>query len=672
MFYIWQSKKIKGDRSVKSKKLLFSIIVILIICVQVMAKVSVPSVIGDNMVLQQQAIVPIWGQAAPDEKISVKASWNNESIKTTAGKEGNWAVKLKTSKFGGPYTVTVKGKNILKFKNVLIGEVWVCSGQSNMEMHLNSVLSRKNELANANYPDIRLFAVQRRFTETPQKDCIGAWSECSPDTAEPFSAVAYFFGREIYKQLGIPVGLIHTSWGGTPAEAWTSRAALEKHSDLAYLLEKLDIEDADTEKIEKKYRQELNEWHEELSATDAGMLSNWKKNNLDDSEWEKMLLPTKWENAGHEEFDGIVWFRKQIDIPTSWKGKDLMLELGPIDDMDTTWFNGTEVAQNNEFGLWNVARYYKVPACAVDSGKNDITIRVLDTGGAGGVYGKPNQLKIYPESNNEKAISLAGDWKYKIGPNLKGFRRMPSAPATQKNQYTPTMLYNGMLTPVIPYGIRGAIWYQGESNAGRAYQYRTLFPVMINCWRQAWGQGDFPFYFTQIAPYKYNTEYICPELQEAQAMTLSLANTGMAVTTDIGNATDIHPRNKQFVGKRLALWALAKDYGQDIVYSGPIYKSMQIEDNKVRIHFDHTGSGLMALGGIPNHFVIAGKDKQFEPAIARIQGDSLLVHSDKVETPVAVRYAWSNIATGNLYNLEMLPASPFRTDDWPGVTFGIK
>ncbi|MBN1457293.1 MAG: hypothetical protein JW912_05535 [Sedimentisphaerales bacterium] len=655
----------------KSKKVFLSTVVVIIVCVQAMADVSVPSVIGDNMVLQQQAAVPVWGQADPGEKISVKASWSLFSEKTTADNEGNWMVKVKTPKFGGPYTVTIKGKNTIKLKNVLVGEVWVCSGQSNMEMRLNSVLNNENEIANANRPDIRLFTVPKIFAESPQKDCNGVWSECSPGTAETFSAAAYFFGREINEQLGIPVGLIHTSWGGTPAEAWTSKTALENHPDLAYLLEGLK-DNADAEKIEKKYINDLDEWHKGLNASDAGIDSAWEKVDTDESEWQEMVLPTTWESAGHEGFDGIVWFRKQVTIPAGWMGKDMVLELGPIDDMDTTWFNGTETGQKNESGFWAVPRLYKVPASAVKPGENNITVRVIDTGGDGGIYGRQDQLKIYPASNPEEAISLAGKWKYRIGSDLKGLAPMPRTPATRKNQYSPTMLYNGMLTPVIPYGIRGAIWYQGESNAGRAYQYRTLFPVMINCWRQAWGQGDFPFYFTQIAPYNYGTEPVCPELQEAQTMTLSLVNTGMAVTTDIGNAADIHPRNKQFVGKRLALWALAKDYGQNIVYSGPIYKSMQTEGNKIRIRFDHTGSGLMALGGIPQHFIIAGSDKQFEPAIAKIEGDSLVVYSETVENPVAVRYAWDNIATGNLYNLEMLPASPFRTDDWPGVTFGKK
>jgi sialate O-acetylesterase len=309
-----------------------------------------------------------------------------------------------------------------------------------------------------------------------------------------------------------------------------------------------------------------------------------------------------------------------------------------------------------------------VPANIITAGTNTIAVKVTDNGGGGGIYGDPDQLKLYVADQPAKSLSLAGDWKYFIAVDLKDVDPMPRSAAITKNQNTPTLLYNAMVAPIIPYGIKGVIWYQGESNATRAYQYRQLFPTMITNWRTDWTQGDFPFYFTQIAPFQYGIEDICPELQEAQLMTLSLPNTGMAVTTDIGNIRDIHPRNKQMVGKRLALWALAKDYGQtDRVYSGPLYRSMQKEGAIIRIQFDHTGSGLMALGGDLNHFTIAGPDKKFVEATAEIDNNTVLVYSEQVADPVAVRYAWSNTAIGNLYNFDGLPASPFRTDDWNNV-----
>jgi len=414
----------------------------------------------------------------------------------------------------------------------------------------------------------------------------------------------------------------------------------------------------------------MSKWSKNLDQAASKVSKGAHRKDVDDSAWSVMKLPTLWEAVGHSDLDGVVWFRKEIDIPADWQGKDLMLELGPIDDLDTTYVNGTKIGEvSTYYYAYLKPRSYTVPADVVTAGANTIAIKVTDNTGGGGIYGKPEQLKIYPVGHTGESLSLAGDWKYQVAVDLKEFTPMPVSQAVVINQNSPTMLYNAMLAPVIPYGIKGAIWYQGESNTERAQQYQQLFPALIANWRTDWGQGDFPFYFTQIAPFEYDIEDICPELQEAQLMTLSVKNTGMAVTTDIGNIKDIHPRNKQMVGRRLARWALAKDYGQhDLVYSGPLYRSMQKEEAKIRIEFDHTGSGLMALGGDLKHFTIAGADKKFVEAKAEIDNNTVLVYSEQVTEPVAVRYAWSNTAVGNLYNFDGLPASPFRTDDWDGVT----
>lgn len=491
------------------------------------ANVKLPSVIGDNMVLQQGMDVPLWGWEQPGQKVTVKGSWGGETRQTTADADGKWMVKIKPPAAGGPYEIAVTGQDTVNLKNVLCGEVWVCSGQSNMEFALTQAANGEAEIEAANYPHIHLFTVQKKVSQKPMKDCKGKWLECSPHTAWGFSAVGYFFGRELYKQLNVPIGLIHTSWGGTLAEAWTSKEYLQMNRDFKPILERYKKALEVYPKASKRFREEMKKFEQTAAKLKA-------------------------------------------------EGKRV--------------------------------------------------------------------------------------------PRRPRFQR----PMGPDNQNSPSGLYNGMLAPIIPYGIAGVIWYQGESNASRAYQYRQLFPTMIKCWRDSWRQGDFPFLFVQLANFMKvvaePTESEWAELREAQLMTLSLPRTGMAVIIDIGQADNIHPTNKQDVGKRLALWALAKTYGKDIVYSGPIYSSMDIKDNRIILHFKHTGGGLKAKDGPLKGFAIAGADRKFVWADAKIEGDTVVVSSDKVKEPVAVRYAWANNPVCNLYNAEGLPASPFRTDIWPGLT----
>ena len=379
-----------------------------------------------------------------------------------------------------------------------------------------------------------------------------------------------------------------------------------------------------------------------------------------------MELPTAWESTELGNFDGTVWFRRVFRLPPSWAKADLTVKLGPIDDMDIVWVNGKKIGATKEYGYWNKPRVYNVPASITNVGPNVITVYVVDTGGGGGLWGKPEQMIVKPAGAKDKsAATLKGKWGYKTGIDAKDIPPQPKS-STGFNAHTPTSLYNGMIAPLIPYAIKGAIWYQGESNADRAYQYRTLFPIMIKNWREDWARGDFPFYFVQIAPFLNQI----PEIREAQLLTYrKVSNTGIVVTTDIGNTHDIHPKNKQDVGKRLALWALAKTYGnKDIVYSGPLYKSMKVEGQKIQLFFDYADGGLVAKGGALTHFIIAGEDKNFVEAKAVIDGNTIVVQSDKVKNPVAVRFGWENTAEPNLFNKAQLPASPFRTDDQPGET----
>jgi sialate O-acetylesterase len=376
-----------------------------------------------------------------------------------------------------------------------------------------------------------------------------------------------------------------------------------------------------------------------------------------------MELPSRWENQDLPNFDGVVWFRKTVQIPETWSKQECTLELGPIDDIDQTFVNGRLIGTTDQDGSWMFGRKYTIQPGTLKDGENLVAVRVLDTGGDGGLYGNPTDLKLYPSGNPSSAIPLSGAWKYKEVINLKTFPARPEPMSL--NAGAPASLFNGMINPITPLTIRGAIWYQGESNQDRAIQYRSLFPDMITDWREHWNIGDFPFLFVQIAPFNYGENATSQMLREAQFMTLDLPNTGMVVTTDIGNLTDIHPKNKQEVGRRLALWALANSYGfANLVHSGPLYHSMRIEEGKIRLFFTHTGSGLLAKNGDLTDFEIAGTDRRFIPANARIDGDTVVASHPDVPEPIAVRFGWSNTAEPNFFNKEGLPASTFRTDLW--------
>ncbi|TFH01046.1 MAG: 9-O-acetylesterase [Calditrichales bacterium] len=626
------------------------------------------------MVLRQQFKNPVWGKAEPGGVVSVEI--NGQQKKAVADDAGDWQISLDPIPAGGPLTLHVFGADTLVISDVMIGEVWLCSGQSNMEMPLagwGKVLNFEEEIATADYPDLRLFQVEKTMSDLPATkiNCAG-WSRCTPQTIPEFSSTAYFFGRMLQQQLNIPVGLIHSSWGGTPAEAWTSGASLKEMPDFAQAV--LDVAGGGSSKAEqeKLYREKMTVWcqqmQEKIKAA-GGYRNGWENPDLDDSKWDKMQLPTLWEKTGLD-VDGIVWFRKEVDLSTVWQGEDMTLSLGPINDHDVTWFNGEQIGST---GNVMVKRTYRIPEGLVRSGKNVIAVQVLDIGNNGGIYGKPEELKLI--NSNGETMSLAGDWKYMPDPIKVTLDDMPSEPYVRYDAHRPTVLFNGMISPLLPFGISGAIWYQGESNAGRAYQYRTLFPTMITDWRKHWNQGDFPFLFVQLANFMERksepADDAWAELREAQLMTLDLPNTGMAVAIDIGDEKDIHPKNKQEVGRRLALNALNSVYGKDVTASGPIYDKMQIEDNKIRISFNHTASGISTPGKKPlKGFAIAGADKKFVWAQAVIEGTEVVVWHPDVQQPVAVRYAWAANPECNLYNTSKLPASPFRTDDWDGITKG--
>ncbi len=491
------------------------------------AQLSLPSIFGDHMVLQQKQANPVWGWAAPGEKVTVEI--HGQSHMTQADQQGHWKINLRPIPVGGPYQMRIEGEFSKFFlDDILVGEVWICSGQSNMAWALRNTNSAELATLTADYPNIRLITVPRVGTQEAQDDFQGEWTACSPESVPDFSAVGYFFGRRLHHALDVPIGLIDNAWGGSAAEAWVKREVLEE---------------------DEKYDELMAWWKEKEASYDY------------ESELEA------WEKQAAE---------------------------------------------------WDAA----------------------------------SEADRQPRRPRRPGDLMAGN-------------------------HRPANIYNGVLHPTIGYGIKGVIWYQGESNASRAYQYRDLFPLMIQHWREEWKQGDFPFYYVQLADFREESEEPgdsdWAELREAQTMTMDrLPNVGEAVIIDVGEGRDIHPRNKQTVADRLARWALAKDYGKEIQFRGPAYQSMKIEGNKIILTFNHVGQGLYSFDTQePQGFTIADKDKKFVRAEAKIINSTTMeVWSSDVENPIAIRYAWADNPVCNMYNRDGLPMTPFRTDDWPGVTAG--
>ncbi|MFZ4508321.1 MAG: sialate O-acetylesterase [Fimbriimonas sp.] len=622
------------------------------------AKPFVSSMFSDNMVLQRGVKAPVWGWTTPGAKIKVSIA--GKSASTTADSEGRWVVKLPSLKAGGPYTLDIDGPQKVSLQNVLIGDVWICSGQSNMEQGIGASRDPEKEIAAANYPNIRLFSVAKNPSFSLVENTQGSWTVCNPQNVSAggwagFSAVGYYFGRTLHSELNVPIGLIHSSWGGTIAEAWVSAGSLKKEMpDFVAAVDQVEATANVSQSAD--FAKTVADWY---AKNDVGSGKGWGSPSFDASAWKSMNLPTLWENAGLPDFDGIVWFRKEI-VLTADQAKSARLHLGPIDDNDVTWINGVQVGQTDGY---NLDRIYTVPSGVLKAGVNVIAVRVLDTAGGGGIYGQPQQMALELESG--KALPLSGPWKYAVSKDLK--EATPYPIQMNNNPNIVTVLYNGMIAPVAPYGIKGAIWYQGESNAGRDEQYARLLPTLIHDWRQSFGVGEFPFYIVQLANFMQQDSEPkndpWPRLREAQYITTKkVKNTGISNTIDIGEADDIHPKNKQDVGRRLALNALALTYGKKIVYSGPVYKSMKVEGDKARISFDFVGGGLVAKGGDLKGFAVAGEDGKFYWANATIEGDTVVVSAPQVSKPKTVHYAWGNNPVCNLYNQADLPAFSFRTD----------
>ncbi|HPV62967.1 MAG TPA: sialate O-acetylesterase, partial [Fervidobacterium sp.] len=629
---------------------------------------------SDNMVIQQGVEVPVWGSTTPKDEVTVR--FRTQNIKTKADHKGNWQLKLKPEQIGiGDSLVITTKSDTLVFRSVAVGEVWVASGQSNMEVQMINnwapINDAEKETANANFPDIRLFTVNRNTSITPIDTLISdGWKACTPETAKDFSAVAYFFARNLQQTIKTPVGVIFSAWGGTTAESWTSAEALSMIERYKKEVKRIQSLPADTIKQREKYEKDNAAYIKKMGELDLGIKgtdSIFAKIDLDESDWDTLSIPSLWESSKIGVFDGSVWFRKTIEVKPDWVGKSMTLNVSPSDDYDEAWINGVKVGQS---GLWGEPRHYAVPEGLIKKNGNVIVLRVSDFQGAGGFNGKPEDLSL---SYGKEKISLSGVWKCHKGFDLSLIKEKPIKP---NSQGTPTVLFNAMIHPLIPYAIKGVIWYQGEENAGKAWEYRDLFQTLITDWRKQWNQGDFPFYFVQLAAHMRRlpqpADEMWPELREAQMLALQLPNTGMAIAIDAGDAENIHPGNKQVIGKRLSLWALAKCYGESsILYSGPTFNKMDISGDTITLTFNNVGKGLRTK---PNKkelkgFAVAGEDKIFHWAKAKITIDNkVILLCDEVKQPVAVRYAWASNPECNLTDSDGLPASPFRTDNWKLLT----
>lgn len=639
------------------------------------AEVRLPGVIGDGMVLQRDSKIHVWGWSDPVE--SVEISFKGASVKTKADRAGRWSVSLGPYSAGGPYDMSIEGKNSLKVRDILIGDVWLASGQSNMELALGEffglhVDNADRELAAASFPQIRLLRIQQKTAPRPDSDTSSeGWRAVTPESVARFSAVAYFFGRELYQRYHVPIGLIQAAWGGTVAEAWMSDAAVRKFPELAESTKKLAGISEEARADYRDYAQRRSAWYLAHAQDDRGRVdggNTWADPKFDSSAWPTISLPQDFAACGKnfDGFAGTIWYRRTLSVPPEQAGKPMSLGLGLMAFADVTYFNGQQVGATRGF---LTSREYVVPAKYVRAGENTVVVRLTGinepTFACTGLF-DPNDSMTATVGTTK--LALNGVWSYSPAPDLRDFPRADAVTrAANPSPNAPTTLFNGMINPLARMRVKGVIWYQGEANVDRPAQYRTLFPALIMDWRQQWGY-ELPFLFVQLAGFGANepqpAEYPLAELREAQTMTLSVPATGMASAMDIGNEHDIHPSNKQDVGHRLAQVAAKVAYGENVVDSGPTFESMKTDNQQIRIRFANVGSGLLIRDkyGYGRGFEIAGADGKFQWAQARLDGEDIIVSSPLIQQPAAVRYAWSNTPDGNVYNREALPAVSFRTD----------
>jgi sialate O-acetylesterase len=620
----------------------------------------VSPIFGDNMVLQRGKENPLWGWSEPGDKIRVEIA--DKIASGVAGPDRRWQVKIQPPPTGGPHTIKISGHQTVELHNVLVGDVWLCGGQSNMQVPLRFARNGEEEAKAANYPEIRFFSVAPHSAYHHTDVVEGSWKVVSPETADRVSAVAYYFARKVQQEIHVPIGLVVNALGGTPAEAWTSSAALRPLKDF-------DVPLAELERLAAtgapEYGNYVMHWYDQY---DVGLRGNWAAPDFNDSTWKSVDVPGGFSDLGAQETPTVAWFRKEIVVPDPLPtGRDLLF-LGSIERMDTAYINGTQVGAS----AWvENPRVYPIPDGVLKPGKNVLAVRVLKTKPQGGFLAKPEELRLM--LGDKTSIPLAGKWKGQLSVDARPPHPLPIA--YENWPVMPSVLYEGMLAPVAPLSIMGALWYQGEQNSERGFQYRRILPAMIEDWRKLFGQGDFPFYIVSLPAFRHRSETptddTWAETRESQALTAAtVRNSCLAVTIDTGDPDNIHPKDKLPVGERLAFCALAKRYGKNVVYSGPTLASVERLPNAIRLHIANTDGGLVVKGAKLEEFSIAGEDQKWYWADAHIEGDTVVVSSPSVPNPKEVRYAWQSNPAATLFNGAGLPAGPFRTDTWPGITEG--
>jgi sialate O-acetylesterase len=620
----------------------------------------VTTIFGDNMVLQRGKKNIIWGWSEPGDKIRVEIAGKTAS--GVAGPDRRWQVKIQPPAAGGPYTIKISGHQTVELHNVLVGDVWLCGGQSNMQVPLPFARNGEGEVKTANYPEIRFFSVAPRSAYHHTAVVEGSWKVVSPETADRVSAVAYYFAHKVQQEIHVPIGLVVDALGGTPAEAWTSAAGLRPLKDF-------DVPLAELERLTAtgapEYGNYVMHWYDQY---DVGLKGNWAAPDFDDSTWKSVDIPGGFSDLGVPETPAVAWFRKEIVVPDPLPAGRALLFLGSIERMDTAYINGTQVGAS----AWvENPRVYFIPDGVLKPGKNVVAIRVLKTKPQGGFLGKPEELRV--ELGDKTSIPVAGKWKGQLSVDARPPHPLPIG--YENWPVMPSVLYEGMLAPIAPLSITGALWYQGEQNSERGFQYRRILPAMIEDWRKLFGQGDFPFYIVSLPTFRQRSatpiDDTWAETRESQAFTAAtVRNSCLAVTIDTGDPDNLHPKDKLPVGERLAFCALAKRYGKKVVYSGPTLASVERLPNSIRLRFAHTDGGLVVKGAKLEEFAIAGEDRKWYWADAHVEGDTVVVSSPSVPNPKEVRYAWQSNPAATLFNGAGLPAGPFRTDTWPGITEG--
>jgi sialate O-acetylesterase len=620
------------------------------------AEIELPFLIGDGMVVQRGELIPIWGRGDADTEITLKFAGETRTVRSDGG--GAWHTDFNAREAGGPYELRIRsGRDSRTVRDILVGDVWLCSGQSNMELVLRNTENAEKEIANSENSNIRHFGVPHTWSVAPSDRLAGgSWTVATPDTAGEFTAVGYYFAKKIHAETGVPIGLLHSSWGGSNIESWMSPRALEETDEAA--LGRMERLAADAERSARSIRNKLGRWPNALVDRVETADADWSAAELDESDWIEIPAPQLWEEQGFEGVDGVVWYRKTFHLDAKQAAGGIVLGLARIDDNDIAWVNSHKVGETNAYDL---VRRYEAPAEFLKSGENRIAIRIEDTGGGGGIYSDPALL--YVETSDGMKLSLAGPWKIKAD-------RVTVSLMTDVN-HTPTALYNKMLHPLFAFPIKGVLWYQGESNADNveeALNYREQFQDLIKDWRKSWRKPELAFYWVQLANFNTNKDTAVSSpwaiVRDAQTAALELPNTGQAITIDVGNPNDIHPRDKKTVGTRLALIALNKTYGRsDISYSGPVLDTCKVEGADIKLSFSNSGSKLAVADGGNSvmGFEIAGADGSYKSANASIQNNTVIVSNESVKQPLAVRYAWKdNPEEANLIGGNGLPAGPFR------------